>query len=190
MSSRLTRLNDGIEKFVLEIKALGLWDWTTVVQFSEFARTLDPNSSEGVDHAWGGQHFHFGGAVSGGKVRGLYPYDFKESADNPIALTRGRMIPTFPWDAMLLGTAEWFGINATNSEMEKVLPMHSNFPSDRLYREADLYKPAGWTDSPSAPVGFACCLKVVFHPTAILTVLFSHLAYTPAYQDTFVFSCD
>ena len=92
LSSRLTRLNDGIEKFVLEIKALGLWDWTTVVQFSEFARTLDPNSSDGVDHAWGGQHFLFGGAVSGGKVRGLYPYDFKESADNPIALSRGRRI--------------------------------------------------------------------------------------------------
>jgi len=94
--------------------------------------------------------------VSGGKVRGLYPHNFQESADNPIALSRGRMIPTFSWDAMWLGTAEWFGINATTSEMDKVLPMYSNFPSDKLYRETELYKPTGWTESPSSSVGFVC----------------------------------
>ena len=111
ISSRFARVNFAIEKFVKEVKALNLWNNVTVVQFSEFARTLDPNSGNGVDHAWGGNHFHFGGAVNGGKVRGLYPHDFVESSLNPIALSRGRMIPEHPWDAMWYGTAEWFGIN-------------------------------------------------------------------------------
>lgn len=111
-----------------------------MVQFSEFARTLDPNSGNGVDHAWGGNHFHFGGAVDGGKVRGLYPHDFVESSLNLIALSRGRMIPEHPWDSMWYGTAEWFGIDVEGDEIDKVLPMNKNFPSEKLYREAELYK--------------------------------------------------
>ena len=42
----------------------------------------------------GGHHFMFGGDVSGGRVLGKYPDDFAESPTNPIALSRGRMIPT------------------------------------------------------------------------------------------------
>ena len=140
ISSRFARVNFAIEKFVKEVKALNLWNNVTVVQFSEFARTLDPNSGNGVDHAWGGNHFHFGGAVNGGKVRGLYPHDFVESSLNPIALSRGRMIPEHPWDAMWYGTAEWFGINVEGDEIDKVLPMNKNFPSEKLYGEAELYK--------------------------------------------------
>ena len=39
--------------FVAELKALSLWESTVVVQFSEFGRTLDPNTNFGADHAWG-----------------------------------------------------------------------------------------------------------------------------------------
>merc|ERR1712157_401833 len=140
LSSKLTIVNDAIEKFVGEVKALELWNNVTVVQFSEFSRTLDPNSSNGVDHAWGGNHFHFGGAVEGKKVRGLYPHDFVQSSTNPIALSRGRMIPQHPWDSMWYGTAEWFGIDVGSAEIDKVLPMNKNFPSEMLYDESELYK--------------------------------------------------
>ena len=94
----------------------------------------------GTDHGWGGNHFILGGSVSGKKVLGRYPDDFEQSSTNDFALSRGRMIPEFPWDAVLLGTASWFGIPPDSPEMERVLPMHKNFPSSLLYNEADLFK--------------------------------------------------
>jgi uncharacterized protein (DUF1501 family) len=162
-----SRINNAIQAFVNELKVLNLWESTTVVQFSEFARTLNPNTGDGSDHAWyvriklfyptrliifslnqflaieyhpthltnrGGNHFMFGGAVKGGKVLGRYPSDFNESE---MVLSRGRMIPDTPWDAMWLGTAEWFGIPA--NKMLEVLPMHKNFPPSALYNKTELF---------------------------------------------------
>ena len=68
---------------------------------------------------------------------GLYPTDFEQHEGNPFALSRGRMIPTTPWDAMWKGTAEWFGV--TEGEMDKVLPMHKNFPSSKIYNKSQLF---------------------------------------------------
>jgi hypothetical protein len=48
------------------------------------------------------------------------------------------MIPTSPWDAMWKGTAEWFGI-AEGDEMDRVLPMHKNFPSNKIYGKSELF---------------------------------------------------
>lgn len=149
LMNKFTSVNFALGKFVQEVKALGLWTNVTVVQFSEFGRTLDPNSGDGVDHAWGGNHFVFGGSIDGGKVRGLYPHDFVQSSTNPIALSRGRLIPTTPWDASLAGVAEWFGADK-GSEMEKVLPMHSNFDSSVIFDEAELYKSEGTVEAPAS----------------------------------------
>ena len=80
-----------------------------------------------------------GGTLNGGKIRGLYPYDFIESPTNPLALSRGRMIPNFPWDSMLYGTVKWFGVNVDSDEIDKVLPMHKNFDMDKLYSKLELY---------------------------------------------------
>ena len=41
----------------------------------------------------------FGGAVNGGKVLGQFPDDFEQGDAAGLALSRGRMIPTTPWDA-------------------------------------------------------------------------------------------
>ena len=133
------RINAALEAFVAEVKALNLWDATTMVQFSEFARTLDPNTGDGSDHGWGGVHFMLGGSVNGGKVLGAYPDDFEQSSTNPIALSRGRMIPTHPWDSMWYGTAQWFGVNS-EADMNKVLPMHKNFPASLLYDSSELFQ--------------------------------------------------
>lgn len=136
------RINGVLAAFVEELETLGLWESTTVVQFSEFARTLDPNTGDGSDHAWGGNHFMFGGSVNGGQVLGHYPVDFQQGDAAGLALSRGRMIPTTPWDAMWLGTAAWFGIPVDTPQMTKVLPMHENFPSSMLYNEAQLFNAA------------------------------------------------
>lgn len=137
------RINVAIAAFVAELEALGLWESTVVVQFSEFARTLDPNTGDGSDHAWGGQHFIFGGALNGGQVLGLYPDDFEQGDSANLALSRGRMIPTTPWDFMWKPVAEWFGIPA--EKMKKVLPLHENF--DNLPNKIDFFV----EDAPPAP---------------------------------------
>jgi len=80
-----------------------------------------------------------GGNVKGGRVLGQYPEDFEESISNPIALSRGRMIPTHPWDSMWKSVVEWMGVPANSPDMDKVLPMRNNFPDDLLYGEDDLF---------------------------------------------------
>lgn len=39
---------------------------------------------------------------------------------------------------MWKGTAEWFGI-AEGDEMDRVLPMHKNFPSNKIYGKSELF---------------------------------------------------
>ena len=84
-----------------------------------------------------------GGPVKGGKVLGEYPSEFEQSPENELVLSRGRMVPKFPWDAMWLGVCEWFGIPATGEAMDKILPMHKNFPSELLYNKDDLFNLLG-----------------------------------------------
>ena len=146
--TNFSRINGVIQSFVKELEVLNLWESTAVVQFSEFARTLNPNTGDGSDHAWGGHHFMFGGAVNGGHVFGQYPSDFEQGDDAGIALSRGRMIPTTPWDAMWKGTAEWFGIPAAGQEMDKVLPMHKNLPQEMLYNQTILFNMPSPISSP------------------------------------------
>ena len=100
LSKNFSTINAALEAFVAELKALNLWESTVLVQFSEFGRTLIPNTGDGTDHGWAGNHFMLGGSVKGGTVLGQYPDDFEQSNSNTIALSRGRMIPTHPWDAM------------------------------------------------------------------------------------------
>ena len=80
----------------------------------------------------------FGGGVKGGKVLGKFPIDFEQGDADGLALSRGRMIPTTPWDAMWLGVAQWFGVPDSVS-MEKVLPMHKNFPNETLFDKTKLF---------------------------------------------------
>jgi len=81
----------------------------------------------------------FGGAVDGGKVLGQYPSDFEQGDELGLVLSKGRIIPQFPWDAMCKGVAEWMGVPATGPEIEKVLPQHKNFPSSLLYGKEDFF---------------------------------------------------
>jgi hypothetical protein len=53
------------------IDSLGLEDKVTMMNYSEFGRTLVDNGS-GADHAWGNSYFVVGGAVKGGNY-GVMP---------------------------------------------------------------------------------------------------------------------
>ena len=78
-----------------------------------------------------------GGSVKGGRVLGEYPQEFVEGDEAQIALSRGRMIPRYPWEAMLKGAGEWFGV--PQEDMDTVLPMKKNFPNELLYGKDDLF---------------------------------------------------
>lgn len=82
---------------------------------------------------------------------GKYPTDFNQGDPDGLALSRGRMIPTSPWDAMWKGVAEWFGIEPDSWEMDKVLPMHKNFPANILYNETDLFVAPSLTPASAPP---------------------------------------
>ena len=95
------------------MKAQGIQDKVTVVQGSEFGRTITANSNRGSDHAWGGNYFIFGGDVNGGKILGKYPRGFGES--DPTNIGRGRILPTTSWESLWYGVAQWFGIIMQNN---------------------------------------------------------------------------
>ena len=52
LSYNFMDLDAALAAFVVEVKDLQLWNSVTLVQFSEFSRTLDPNTGGGTDHAW------------------------------------------------------------------------------------------------------------------------------------------
>ncbi|KAL3941801.1 MAG: hypothetical protein SGARI_000470, partial [Bacillariaceae sp.] len=76
MEWRLADVNENLKWFCEQLKADGLWENTTIVVASEFARTITPNNNAGSDHAWGGNYIMMGGAVKGGRVVGEFPDDF------------------------------------------------------------------------------------------------------------------
>ena len=145
LDNNFNAVDDAIAAFVTEVKDLGLWNHTIVAQFSEFARTLDPNTGPrgdgtgaGSDHAWGGHQFILGGGLKGGKVLGQIPDEFKEDLGD-LALSRGRMLPTTPWDSFWNGAAPWMGV--PESDLNTTLPMRVNFDSSVLFTKDQLFNP-------------------------------------------------
>jgi uncharacterized protein (DUF1501 family) len=122
--------------FSEEMKAKGTWDSVTVVETSDFARTLNPNSGRGSDHAWGGNYMMFGGGVKGRQIVGSYPDNLTD--DGPRTLGRGRMIPTTSWDAVFLPLAQWAGAGA--DDLDTVCPNKDNFPASHFVSADSLFE--------------------------------------------------
>lgn len=60
LNTLFMELNNALEVFTAEMKAMDLWDNVTLIETSDFARTLNPNGGDGTDHAWGGNYFMMG----------------------------------------------------------------------------------------------------------------------------------
>jgi len=131
----LSQLDDAISHFVEELKADGMWESTTMVFFSEFARTLAPNGA-GTDHAWGGHTFVLSGDLDGGSVFGSYPSTLSDETSSE-SLGRNRYVPTTPWEGMWKPIAEWFGVDA--SMMTSVLPNVNNFDTSTIITKEAMY---------------------------------------------------
>merc|ERR1712146_114983 len=105
METSLAHVDEALASFAAEMKAQGLWDQVTIMQTSEFGRTLTSNG-DGTDHAWGGNYFVAGGAVRGGQILGSFPSDLTD--DGPLSLGQGRLIPTTPWEGVWNAIGAWF----------------------------------------------------------------------------------
>jgi uncharacterized protein (DUF1501 family) len=142
LADAMVLMDSALESFEAEMRAQGLWDNVTLVQASDFGRTLTSNG-DGTDHAWGGNYFLTGGAVRGGQILGDYPDDL--SSEGEQILKRGRVIPTTPWEAVWAGVGEWFGV--AESHMDMVLPNRASFKN--FFSKEDLFKVSAQLSAPS-----------------------------------------
>ena len=131
-------LDEAARAFAAELKAQGqeVWERTTVVTMTDFARTITSNGL-GSDHAWGGPSVIFGGKVSGGKFHGHYPARLVADHSKEF-IVRGRAIPELPWEAPWYGVCQNLGL--TEGQIEQVLPHINNFPPSKRLDASVLFK--------------------------------------------------
>mmetsp|Transcript_27131 Transcript_27131/g.41641 ORF Transcript_27131/g.41641 Transcript_27131/m.41641 type:complete len:739 (-) Transcript_27131:168-2384(-) len=135
LDDQFTELNAALKTFVKELKEQEVWESVTIIETSDFGRTLSPNTKKGTDHAWGGNMFVMGGGLDGGKILGEFPRDLALGSE--LVVGRGRMIPTTPFDSVFKAVAEWFGVPV--SKMKDVLPNIDSFVGRPLLTKVDLY---------------------------------------------------
>ena len=124
----LSQLSPALGAFYSATEELGLANQVTTFTCSDFSRTLQSNSSNGSDHAWGGHHMIMGGAVKGGQMYGTFPtlaLGGPDDSDN-----NGRWIPTTSSAQYAATLARWFGV--ADADMSYVLPSLVNFTSSNL----------------------------------------------------------
>lgn len=131
-----TDLDDSLKAFVTEIKAQGVFDNTVIATESDFGRSLQSNG-HGTDHAWAGHHVVIGGKVKGGSVLNDYPTSLVDGNDQDAG--RGRMIPKYPWENMMMPIAEFMGME--DSKKSSVFPNLQNFPASLILPKTTLFNP-------------------------------------------------
>jgi uncharacterized protein (DUF1501 family) len=123
----LATLDAAIGAFFTTLDARGMTNEVTVFTESEFNRTGDSNANIGSDHAWGGHHMVFGGAVNGGAY-GTFPRHLLRGPDD--AGDRGYWIPTTSLDQYAATLGGWFGVPDGN--LQQIFPNLGNFSPQRL----------------------------------------------------------
>ena len=83
----MATVNDAVFAFYSDMTNQGLIGNTTLLQFSEFARRVEENGSQGTDHGEGGVMMAIGGGVRGG-IYGTAP-DLNPFAGNPTLSSGG-----------------------------------------------------------------------------------------------------
>jgi cullin-associated NEDD8-dissociated protein 1 len=124
LEEKFQEVNHALESFVAEMKGQGVFESVVLATSSEFGRTLTSNGV-GTDHAWAGNHFVIGGGINGGRVFNKFPESLLEG--NAQDVGRGRMIPLYPWESIMVPIAEWMGASA--SSWGSVFPNLARFNS-------------------------------------------------------------
>ncbi len=120
-------LAPALKAFYDAMQQLGVANAVTTFTASDFARTLQPASGGGTDHAWGNHHFVMGGAVKGG-LYGRMPQLVLAGPDD--MSDEGRWLPTTSVDQMSATLASWFGVGA--ADLGGVFPHLGNFSVKNL----------------------------------------------------------
>jgi uncharacterized protein (DUF1501 family) len=113
--------------FMDAMEAMGLANSVTLFTESEFNRTGNSNANIGTDHAWGGHHLVFGGAVRSGAY-GTFPTHQLRGPDD--AGSRGNWIPTTSLDQYAATMGGWFGVS--DADLRMAFPNLQNFNPQRL----------------------------------------------------------
>ncbi|CAK9084260.1 unnamed protein product [Durusdinium trenchii] len=127
-------VDEGLDVFVKEMKAQGVFESVVLVTTSDFGRTMTSNG-KGTDHGWAGNTFVLGGNIRGGEIYNEFPSSLVEG--NLYDVGRGRMIPKYPWESVMLPIAEWMGMDA--QDKSTVFPNLQNFNSSRLLPTSTLF---------------------------------------------------
>lgn len=124
----LAQISPALAAFYQATQELGVASQVTTFTMSDFARTFQPNSNTGTDHAWGSHHFVIGGAVKGGAMYGTYPTLALAGPDDSGA--NGRWVPTTGSVQYAATLAQWFGV--PTSQLASVFPNIGAFSTSNL----------------------------------------------------------
>ncbi len=123
-----TQINDAVLAFYNATLEMTVDQQVTAFTVSDFSRTLQANSNDGTDHAWGSHQMIVGGAVKGKEVYGTFPTLDLNGPDDSSG--QGRWIPTTSLDQYGATLAEWFGVNTV--DLPTVFPNLNNFATKKL----------------------------------------------------------
>jgi uncharacterized protein (DUF1501 family) len=127
-SALLAEISPALGAFYQAMQELNLANQVTAFTCSDFARTFQPNSANGSDHAWGSHHLIMGGAVKGGKIYGTFPTLALGGPDD--VGSNGRWIPSTASAQYASTLAQWFGL--APADLPYVLPYLDNFTTNNL----------------------------------------------------------
>merc|ERR1712087_678696 len=136
LANRFREIDDALRGFVAEMEAQRIWDSIVFITSSEFARTLDSNGG-GSDHAWAGNHIIAGGGIRGKRIFNRFA---ELKIGNAADLGRGRLVPGFPWESMMVPIAQWMGMQ--EDQVAATFPNLQNFNrSLHVVTSSALFKP-------------------------------------------------
>jgi uncharacterized protein (DUF1501 family) len=124
----LSGISPAMAAFYAATQEMGIAGSVTSFTMSDFARTFQPNSNTGSDHAWGSHHIVFGGAVKGGQMYGTFPTLALGGPDD--AGSNGRWVPSTGSVQYAATLASWFGVPA--NQMATVFPNIATFASANM----------------------------------------------------------
>ena len=127
-AAQLSELDGGLAAFITALDELGLTNQVLVCTHSDFNRTLQGNSTQGTDHAWGNHQIILGGGIVGGRILGTMPTLQLGGSSDLGAL--GTWIPTTSVTQMTAGIGNWMGLSG--AQVASVFPDLANFSTGML----------------------------------------------------------